>query len=726
MKEGFDISKIKIKSAKEPSLERKLTDEVITSLDHNAELPANAELEDKEFVRFPDGTIQMVVGNTHKKEGVKMHIPDGTQILSNSDKMKIGKDTASELQEEYGVKLSAKDTYASAMRKFDKHNGMTRLNDEQEELFKEVKRQQAKEMPEETAAINNQYLSEKINQIEKDKKSKEEIRNRFFKSAFDGQEASKPKKMKNKGDNFAFGGVSDKNLEALRKKHGISKSDLDNLLKGELPKYEGGGESDEIKELAKKYKSLKEVDAALKAGDITTEQANQLETVVGNRPPVTRFTTNQGDNTYSERVREKQKRGTAAFGDITEEDIPNVLENLYRNFPDIVAGEDVFGVKFNENGTISYNDGLDFSKKLDQVKRFQEQAKGRMEATADVILNNPDSFSDGQVEAAQSFRDNETFDDSLARGLDSKLGQFTSGRFNLGIDVVTPEERKALESKGIFTVNQLNDALVDNPDLIGDDSKNKLDNISELMTDNSDFTLNTYKTPETPEAKPAPEKTPEGTPIVDDIRFDIEQPRFGFASGYPNQRPLPPSPMEAHMLAQTRLGRIDPVRIGIEDKIQASHDRLNFTAEQIAHLPPQQQAIVMANAQANESKGLNDAIIKTNVVNMQNMASAELFNIGQHDREQFATNQNKLSFEERQLTAKAKTEEEFRNYFKELKRQRAERYRWDQNQSLLQEMTPEVSLSMDGMGVDVNPEGDLINDYNGLFDVGVNPYGTPG
>jgi len=723
MKEGFDISKIKIKSTKEPSLERKLTDEVVTSLSPNAEVEPNAELEGDEFVRFPDGTIQRVAGNSHKKGGVKMHLPDGAEVLTA--KLKLDSDHASSLKEQFGVKVSSKDTYADAMKKFDKHNGLTRLNDEQEELFKELKRQQGLNIPEETSAINNEYLSKKIHQIEKDKEAKKAARGEFFKNLFDGQEKSKPNKLKKDNSNFEYGGVSDKNFEALYKKHGIPKSVAEDLRKGILPSYEGGGRIDE---LSSKYKSLEEVDAALKAGDITTEEANQLETIVGNRPPVTRFTTKTGDNTYSDSEqykREQQRRGDAAFGKITKDDIPNVLENLYRNFPDIVASEDVFGVKFNDDGTITYKDGLDFSKKLDQVKRFQERAKDRMESTADVILKNPESFSEDQVKSAQEFRDNETFDGSLARGLDSKLGQFTSGRYNLGIDVVTPEEAKALQSKGIFTVNQLNDAIKDDPNLLGEGSKNRLDDISKLMTENSDFTLNTYEPEKVPEPGKTPEKPPVGKPLVDDIRFDVQQPRFGF-DGYPNQRPLPPSPMEAHMLAQTRLGRIDPIRIGIEDKIQASHDRLKFTADQIAHLPPEQQAIVMANAQANESKGLNDAIVKTNMINAQNMASAELFNIGQHDREQFATNQNKLSFEERQLTAKAKTEEEFRNYFKELKRQRAEKYRWDQNQALLQVMTPEVSLSMNGMGVDVNPQGELITDYKGLFDVGVNPYGTPG
>ena len=60
-----------------------LTDEVITGLPVGSSVQPNAELENKEHLKFPDGEIQRVAGNPHKKGGVKMYIPDGTKILSD-------------------------------------------------------------------------------------------------------------------------------------------------------------------------------------------------------------------------------------------------------------------------------------------------------------------------------------------------------------------------------------------------------------------------------------------------------------------------------------------------------------------------------------------------------------------------------------------------------------------------------------------------------------------
>lgn len=718
MEKGFDINKIKVKTANEPSIEKKLTGEVITSLDPNSGVEPNAELEGKEFLQFPDGTIQMVSGNSHKKGGVKMHIPDGTKIIS--DKLKLNKDQVSKIKDEFDLKLSTKDTYATAMKKFDKHSGISKLNDEQEDLFKELKRQQQKDVDSDTSLINNEYLSKKINDIEKSKESKNGERNTFFDTVFDMQEESKSsgkaKKVK-EDENFKYGGVSKKNFEALCEKHGISKKDAEELLKGNIPTYDKGGKKGDLPKYVKggKYKTKEQVLEAYKNKEITEKEANAaLQSLSEEYRISTGKDILEGREGIAELVHQSANEG--AYGNVNKDNIDEVMMSLYRNFPDIVSAEDVFNVKY-EDGKLTYNTDLDFSEKLEQVENLQSRVKARTTETVDVILNNKDKFSEEQVKLAEDFKNKEIFTDDgdTVKGIDRMLGNFTSTRYNLGLNIVTPEEKDVLEDRGIFTVKDLDKALQEDPDLLGETSKGKLEDLKSMMTDNSDFTLDTYTPFEPLEAVETKDK-PDGK-IVNDIEYKRDIPRLNFR-GYPDQTPLPPSPMDAHMLAEARLGRIDPIRIGIEDKIQASNDRMKFTSDMVSNLPPEQQASILANAQANEAKALNDSIIKTNMVNAQNMASAELFNIGQSDREQLMTNQNKLSFEERQLRAKANTEEEFRNYFKELNRQSAEQYRWAQSQALLEQMTPEVSMA-DDFNIRVTPDGKIINDTSGLNSVGV-------
>lgn len=710
---GFDINKIKVISDTEnkPTLERKLTDEVITSLGPNSEVEPNAELEGKEYIRFPDGNIQKVQGNSHKKGGVKMNIPDGTKVLS--DKLKIPKKEVVRLNEEFNLKLTSKDTYATAQQKYDKSVGLTKLYDEQEQLFKELSKQQDKELTEGTKRINDDYLSGKISQIENQKKEKESERDMFFSKVFEVQESTK--KNENKEGSFALGGMSMQGFKALCEKHGISPEDGEKLLAGEIPRYDNGGE---VGELLKKYKTLEEVEQARIAGDITTEQANLLEVELPKYLGESTSTTYnvdtgegmlEGRATLDERIH--QSANTTAYDNINESNIDEVITALYRNFPDILEDEEVFGAKY-KDGKVTYNKDLDFTQKLKQVEKFQRRADTRMKASADVILSHQEKFSKEQVESARAFKEGQTFIDESGnvRGYDQMLGNFTGTRYNLGIDVVTPEERENLNKLGVTTVNQLNKALKDDPSLISDGSKERLSGVSSMMTEDSDFLINPYK--ESPKIE---EPKNEGNKTEDDINSKLKgslPPWYQF----PDQRPLPPTPMDAHMLAEARLGRIDPIRIGIEPQIQQSGERLKFVSEQAKDLPDAQRFAVLANAQASETKGLNSAITQANMWNAQQQQQAKLFNIGQSDREQQMDNQYKLNFERRQLRAKANTEEEYKRYFEELKRQRADDFYKRQNLAMINELTPNYSLSPFGMSTQYDEDGYKVvsNNYRNL------------
>lgn len=711
MKEGFDISKIKIKSTKEPNIERKLTDEVITSLDPNTDVKPNAEIEKDEYVRFPDGTIQLAAGNKHEQGGIKVYLPDGTQVLTNN--LKLTKDHVTEIKDEYGLNLSTKDTYAVAMKKFDAANGITKLNDEQEELFKELKklqdRQKDGKLSDGDHRINHGYLSEKINKIEKEKESKLAERNDFFTRVFEKQETlEKPNVEERRSQNMKYGGVSEADFKHLCRKHGISEDVGRSLLNGVLPSFDNGGEKEELQKKLNqldpegKYRTLEEASAAFDAGELSGSDFDNIEYYLGKLNALEGITP---ETTKVEGVDYEKPAGAGVRTKYPYEEAegysPKGVERLN---------------KFREKYGL---DPIDIDSDKASIKKAAGELQSHMgenypELVYDYMTtksHKPNNKLGARLKKLGYESTNEGLDKAINDGKLTKSEVVKDYQDNLWWYRALDTEVKKIPRSEYDKLLKREGAIKQGDELFfAEDPENP-----ELYTKYEPLDAGE------PEVK-AKDKPIDSKPIVDDLDFTIKKRGLPYLGLYPEQRPLPPSPMEAHLMGNIRLGRIDPIRIGIEDKIQASHDRLNFTADQVAHLPPEQQAIVLANAQAIEAKGLNDAIIKTNMVNAQNQASAELFNIGQSDREEFANLQNRLSFEERQLTAKAKTQEEFRNYFKELKRQRAERFRWDQNVALLQEMTPDVSLNAWGTGVDVHPTGPILNDWRGFFDVGINPY----
>jgi hypothetical protein len=341
-----------------------------------------------------------------------------------------------------------------------------------------------------------------------------------------------------------------------------------------------------------------------------------------------------------------------------------------------------------------------------------------MKATARVILDNPKLFDTKDIEEARRFLADEIFNEGLtARKFDEKLGNFTSCRYNLGVDVVSKDELQKLNALNIYTVKDLNKAIEENPELISDASKARLYELSDIMSDDSDFLLNPTVQPEVPEEEQVVEQKP--------ISEDVTLPKPFIPTRYftPDVAPLPPTAMMPHFMGQSQFGLAEPVRIGIEQQVQATNDIMRDVSRQVQDLPPQQRALVMSQMQAERGKQLNDAAFQANVTNAQNLANTELFNIGQRDRQSEADIRNKLSFEQRQYTALANTQEEFKRYFDRLNDIRLNEYSINQNLNMLNQIYPDYSLESTGMSIEYTPEEvnkiRELNYYSQLFG---NPY----
>ena len=685
MKRSYSIKDIELVDDTKVKEEELLTGDVIKGLSPSSPIEPNVELEGNEYLQFADGETVKAVGKSHAKGGIKMSIPDGTKVVSQY--LTFTGKQANTISKSYDLKVSAKDTYADALDKYSAKIGLKKLNSEQEELFTELKKEMSKEdIDKKTNMVNLEYLSKKIYDIENRKKPLEDLRKTFFNVVFDMQEEEKEKNPEKGSDDsgqesFKKGGISRKHFEAVCKQYGITPDQGDQILKNGglvLPEMAPGG-------------------------------------TAGEEP---KFTYSYGTNTYKPEARVKQSaQGTAGYGAVKE--TSTALQQLYNNFPDLVQSKIGKYIEVDGSGAVTFKGGINLGTQQNVILDLQKAMDSRMNESAKVILNDPNSPEEEKAKA-KAWLENEAFTgeekqgftkEQKVRAYDSKLGQFTAGRQAIGVDLVTEEDLKALRAKGITTVKQVTPEVLTT---LSKESQDRIKAFQPKLTENSDFFINTI-IPEQP-AKSEEEKIidpvkEEGKPITDKVKVP-PAPRPARLFYTPDQRTIAPSGMEAVLQGNVRLERIDPVRIGIEQNLQEIANQRNFVTQQIGNLPEAQKAAVLANLMASSNKAINQAATAANVTNAQNLSQAELFNIQQSGNEQLYNLNNALSFEQRQLTAKAKTEEELRRFYDYNRKVNTTNFANNQKLNLMGSMFPDYQLDFMGAATEFAPQSEWEIDPN--------------
>lgn len=721
MAKGFDINKIKIKSQREENLSKLLTGEVTMGLDPNSKVNPNAELENEEYLKYPDNKVQKVEGATHENGGVKMQLPGGTQVISDSLKLKKG--DVKMLSKEFEINLSEKDTYASALDKYTKKIGLSKINDEQEEVFEQLKKEIEKATKDGTKRVNNEYLSKKIYDLESKKQPLENKRKDFFDTVFQLQEAQKPQQPEEEEETFKYGGLTGDSFNKLCQQHGLTVEQGIAALGPNLAMFSGGGEMyNQFKARIGEYKGEwtqetfnNSLASHLEDQRMTSEEVADLRELWKNTSttPVTsksseKLKSTQGTNAFSTEAVIPQRAGKEVYG--TEKDPLKIIQNLYKNFPDIVSDKEVFGNFIDvENGVVSWKEGkkIPLNTKLTTVLKFQEKANERMNSSAEYIIKNPEKFDVETVKKAEAYRKTETFTGAKSKGMtteakvrsnDQMMGNFTAGRTGLGLDVVTPEENKALQSKGKFTINQITD---EDLATLSPDTQARIKNVRDGKPESADYSLNEY----TPEqvVKVEKEKEKEKSATIKEDNIVIPEKVYPKLFMTPDQSVLPPSAQTPETLIKNRFQRIDPIRVGKEDVERNNAESLRFATSQLEALPPSQRAAMLGSLLSKTQQSENTSGTEINRINAQNISAAEQFNIGQSDRENIAEGSNLLNFEGRTLTAQAKTEADLRNYLNYNHKVALNNFQNQQKLNLMNSLYPEFDLNYTGTGIEFDP-----------------------
>lgn len=697
-----------------PQLEKLMTEGYISELDPKSGLQPNVNAEGGEYVMTPDGSVLQVLGEKHKKGGVNLILPGMTAILSDTKNATIKKSDVKRLKEDYNLdSVKVTDTYADVLDKYSRKIGLTKILVELEDSFKALKKQiDNPNANEATYRVNTNYIAKQIDELSKKKQVKDQAMQGMFTEMFASQEKAKkgkpldaeyiptqgeevPEQVQEEPENAMI----QEGVDQAENPENMPLQDPDQLTQTEV--FELGGMVDSINSISSKYgwTPRRTYDHLLSKGLIKKYQGGG----------VVPFSTFYNDNAYAKNERDKQSANKSAYGIV---EANKAIQYLYSNFPTILNRPEYKElVEMGENGVPTLKKGINLNKENSIIGKLQADMDKQMRVSAEVIVNDVSGrFSTQDKQRANRYLQEETFTDASKdkgiRTYDNKLGDFTSGRYSIGVNLVKPEENIRLKELGITTLRQLTPEVLQT---LSPETQERVAEFSADLPDEADFSISQYDLPK-PQAKLRPEEEKAAKADVNEkaIENDITRvaPKSQIPRGYfmPDDSIPPPNALTPESLATLNLQRIDPVRVGIEPQLQNIARERNFAASQLASLPSSQRASVLANIVASSQQAESQAITSATQTNAQNFASAELFNIGQDTQEKMYNNASRLNYEARALKGLDNTQKDINEYFMANRAIHLNNYQQQMDMNRLDNLYPDVSIDMFGIGHYYDPQ----------------------
>jgi len=620
-----------------------------------------AELESDEYLKKPDGTVQKVLGETHSNGGVVLtaeQLPEDSQIIS--DHLKIGKDGAKKFNEEYDLGVKSTNTYADVIDKFNRKTGLDKILKEQEDIASKLQKQADKLLHnpnlEDTIRINVNFLTEEFQELEQEKLPIIEARKSFFDEVFNLQEDSK------------VGHNAEEVTKPIMQNGGLYNGDM---IIGYSKKYNLPQEK--VKELLYEFQN---------GGNRTVNVTSNL-------------------NPYSKNIREQQSANQEAYGIVKSQE---ALQNLYNNFPNIINSDPGFKqlITVDSKGNVKLKGNVPLNKQSEIVGNVQRLIDENMKDSAQTIINNPDNFNSDAVKEAQRYLTEETFlpdttgetDQSRAiRGYDEKLGNFTSGRYSMQINLVTPEEKQLLADNGILTVKQLKNSPL-RAKLSAPSIKN-LDNIEGLIGDTSaDYGIAEV----TPDSRPLATK-PSPTNKLPSFTANNQEINTQGLLNLPDQSPLLPDSLQGALKINRRYDRIEAPLVSPDAQVNEIRRQEASTIESLNSLPDAQRASAIAQVQANTQAQLNNVMGQVAGQNQASTFQANAANAQIQAREEDARASDLLSYEGRILKADAITQQNLRNYYNTAQKVNLGNYNTVNSVNLINSMYDNARYTPDGVAM---------------------------
>lgn len=682
-----------------------LTGEYIYPLPKSMEGNANVEIEKGEYVLTPDDVGPMEAkGNRHEDGGTPVDLPEAHII---SDYRTIDDDFASYVRENYGIRATEKDTYATLLDRYKKKIGLSEKYDDQERVFKRLeKNKDVKDKN--TSELNKSILSKYVNDNQKEIDELEAQFRSFADIVYNKQEESK---RQEKIDTFfRDGGKVD--LNAVRKQAkalNISESDAKNWIYDEyvrrVRKMAEGGPTKEQIEWGKKVQQLlmKQFGRALNMSIVDVADREQILN------PDSGVNSNQN----------LQHRSSAGYGRVNNKAISNLLDiNRWAN-------------KYNTDGdfnTEGFQTGYN-----SQLNNLWALAESGAIANAEKAKKFRDEYGFWGEDAGKYDQGSKSAYNSFA--VDDKFGQTTATRSFYGLDVVTPEQKRLLNEKGIKNyVDLFGDKSDAAKKILGADY-NKFAALrdSGLMSE-TDFVLEAVNPVSKPTGTGAKSPNP-GSPGRIEVKkenpvinttVETEAEEEDDTKGRKGVNPALSGPIFPEMLRMLDTGleieglerhqapRIDPVLQSADQYINELNRATSAQLDAVGDVPDSQRSAILANMNAIAGSNIAKYINEVNFNNARQINEADRFNemaYVQTDDKNIAERQR---YESGLLKAMAIRDENLARYYDSINSEIQNKFNVRTSLNTIASIAPNMRMLPSGQIIYVQGNQDVMNmgDYS--------------
>lgn len=688
-----------------------LTGEYIYPLPKSMEDNANVEIEKGEYVLTPDDVGPMEAkGNRHEDGGTPVDLPEAHII---SDYRTIDDDFASYVRENYGIRATEKDTYATLLDRYKKKIGLSEKYDDQERVFKRLeKNKDVKDKN--TSELNKSILSKYVNDNQKEIDELEAQFRSFADIVYNKQEESK--RQEKIDAFFRDGGKVD--LNAVRKQAkalNVSESDAKNWIYDEYVKRvrkmaEGGPTKEQI-EWGKKVQQLlmKQFGRALNMSIVDVADREQILN------PDSGVNSNQN----------LQHRSSAGYGRVNNKAISNLLDiNRWAN-------------KYNTDGdfnTEGFQTGYN-----SQLNNLWALAESGAIANAEKAKKFRDEYGFWGEDAGKYDQGSKSAYNSFA--VDDKFGQTTATRSFYGLDVVTPEQKRLLNEKGIKNyVDLFGDKSDAAKKILGSDYNKFVALRDSGLMPEIDFVLESVK----PEMKPieagpiAPGLTPPkiGSPgrievkpkastpttatdtdteeVVEDNGPKGQGRPAAFGPIFPEMLRTLDTGLEIEGLERHQAPRIDPVLQSADQYINELNRATSAQLDAVGDVPDSQRSAILANMNAIAGSNIAKYINEVNFNNARQINEADRFNemaYVQTDDKNIAERQR---YESGLLKAMAIRDENLARYYDSINSEIQNKFNVRTSLNTIASIAPNMRMLPSGQIIYVQGNQDVMNmgDYS--------------
>ena len=652
-----------------------MTGEFIQQQPSEAGVTPNAEIENREFVQHPDGQVQQVKGRTHDQGGERVALEGGSKVVS--DKLKLGAKNAKILRDQFGVdNIKASDTYAVAVEKYTKKIGLKELNDKQQEYFDKLKKEE-KTKDEATSELNNEVLSEKINNIEQKKSTLEEVRAKFTDYTYQLQEGSKrgtPRsniEQDESSTKLRFGGsvlmYSDGGIVEMANQMEANLSDeqlesLRNIAKARDLTIE------EVYNLIRENSKLKD---NLPADFKTFSTSNKLRTKIDfNRVNKDLSSINKDANRFN--------FYTAATTDTSQPKVSTITPGATaKSIEDL---QDLNNMK-GSNSLDATTGGENWKSPYDSINEYRK-SKG----LAPVQFSNHEEYqryltNSFSPQLINLYKNNEMALTNAHRKILKENGVKDADKIiywkqldpsmqtKLGDDFITQGYTDGLAGhRGLtFQQGKMTEDEYENMDTksrpydkLTDSFGNKI-----YFEYNADGSIKKGPNGEIVAYYPSGKKVPEkevANATANIGNAPVAKPKTYNRPILPDMSLEPPRPMEAHLKAEHRYATIDPTKISYDDALTELNRQSDTALSQMDGLTDTQRAATISNLTANTQSNAAKIISQTSTQNAQIQSNVDQANVQIANREVDANVADAQAYEAIQMKAKALTEADVDNF----------------------------------------------------------------